>query len=86
MPLSKASARAFVRLFYAGAMECGLDKQGRINISPVLREHSDIEKEVCIIGVGSRIEIWSKNNWDRYNNPDNLSYDDLAEQMEELGI
>ncbi len=86
LPLSKPGARAFVRLFYAGAIECILDKQGRINITSILREHASIEKEVSIIGVGNRIEIWSKNNWERYNNPDNLSYDDLAEQMEDLGI
>ncbi len=86
LPLSKPGARAFVRLFYAGAIECVLDKQGRINITSILREHASIEKEVSIIGVGNRIEIWSKNNWERYNNPDNLSYDDLAEQMEDLGI
>lgn len=86
LPLSNSSARTFVRLFYAGAIECNLDKQGRINISNILREHASIEKEVSIIGVGNRIEIWSKNNWDRYNNPENLSYDDIAEQMEDLGI
>ncbi len=86
LPLSKGSARAFRRLFYSGAIECSLDKQGRINITSILRDHACIEKEVSIIGVGDRIEIWSKDNWDRYNHPDNLSYDDLAEQMEELGI
>lgn len=86
LPLAKANARAFVRTFYSGAMECGLDKQGRINVSSNLREHGELEKEVCIIGVGTRIEIWSKSNWEHYNNPENFSYDDLAEQMEDLGI
>ena len=86
LPLSNSSARTFVRLFYAGAIECNLDKQGRINISNILREHANIKKEVSIIGVGNRIEIWSKINWDRYNNPENLSYEDIAEQMEDLGI
>lgn len=86
LPLSNANARAFKRFFNASAIDCTLDKQGRINISQPLREHALVEKEVNIIGVGDRIEIWSRDAWESYNAPDNLSYDDIAEQMEELGI
>jgi len=86
LPLTNKNARAFVRLFFSGATECSLDKQGRINIPVPLRNHGEIQKEVNVIGVGTRIEIWSKDNWDEYNNPDNISYDDIAEQMAELGI
>lgn len=86
LPLTNRNARAFVRLFFAGACECSLDKQGRINIPNNLIVHSKIEKEVMIIGVGERIEIWSKDNWLEYNEPENISYDEIAEQMAELGI
>lgn len=86
LPLTKSTARKFSRFFYAGAMDYGLDKQGRINITPGLRKHAEIEKEVVIIGVGTRIEIWSKVTWESYNSPDNMNYDEIAEQMEELGI
>lgn len=86
LPLTNKNARAFVRLFFAGATECSLDKQGRINIPQPLRSHACLEKEVIVIGVGTRIEIWSTDQWDQYNNPDNISYDDIAEQMAELGI
>ncbi len=67
-------------------MDYGLDKQGRINITPVLRKHAFIEKEVVVIGVGTRMEIWSKDAWEDYNSPENMNYDEIAEQMEELGI
>ncbi len=86
LPLTNKSARAFVRLFFAGAMECSLDKQGRVNIAQNLRTYADMTKDVMVIGVGSRVEIWSVDNWDNYNNPENISYEDIAEQMAELGI
>ncbi len=72
--------------FFAGATECTLDKQGRVNIPQPLREHGKIEKDVIVIGVGTRVELWSETNWTTYNDPDNISYDDIAEQMAELGI
>jgi len=86
LPLTNKNARAFVRLFFSGATECSLDKQGRINIPQPLRTHGGITKDVQVIGVGTRIEIWSTENWETYNNPDNISYDEIAEQMAELGI
>lgn len=86
LPLTNKSARAFVRLFFSGATECSLDKQGRINIPQPLRTHAKLEKDVIVIGVGTRIELWSTNVWEDYNNPENISYDDIAEQMAELGI
>ncbi len=86
LPLTNRDARAFVRFFFLGASECELDKQGRVLIPPNLREHSKLEKEVVIIGVSTRIEIWSKEEWDSYNNDDSLSYDSIAEKMAELGI
>jgi len=86
LPLTNRNARAFVRLFFAGATECTLDKQGRVNIPQPLRDHGQIEKDVIVIGVGTRVELWSDTNWTAYNDPDNISYDDIAEQMAELGI
>lgn len=86
LPLTNRNARAFVRLFFSGATECSLDKQGRVTIPQNLREYCGLEKEVAIIGVSTRIEIWSKNSWDNYNDTANISYDDIAEKMAELGI
>ena len=86
LPLTNRNARAFVRLFFAGATECSLDKQGRILVPQILREHSQIEKEVMIIGVGTRVEIWSLDKWNAYTDPDNISYDEIAEHMADLGI
>ncbi|WIV11249.1 division/cell wall cluster transcriptional repressor MraZ [Proteiniborus sp. MB09-C3] len=86
LPLTRKDARAFVRFFFSGATECELDKQGRILIPGNLREHCKIDKEAVIIGVSNRVEIWSKEEWDLYNDDENLSYESIAEKMAELGI
>src|SRR5690625_6367338 len=62
LPLTNRDARAFVRFFFSGASESSLDKQGRVLIPANLREHSRLEKEAVIIGVATRLEIWSKDS------------------------
>lgn len=86
LPLTNKNARDFVRFFLSGAMECEIDKQGRFLISSNLRNVASLEKEVVIIGVGTRIEIWNKDKWEEYNSEENISADDIAENMTMLGI
>lgn len=86
LPIANKSARKFTRFFLAGANNCMLDKQGRVLIPNNLRVFAELEKEVVLIGVSNRIEIWSKELWDAYNNNDDLSVDEIAEQMTDLGI
>lgn len=85
LPVASKDARAFVRYFFSSAVECEIDKQGRLTIPQNLKEHAKIEKDLVTIGVMSRIEIWSKQEWQNYGD-DNLSYDEIAEKMAELGI
>lgn len=86
LPLTRKDARAFVRFFFSGASECQLDKQGRILIPSNLRNHAEILKDSVIIGVSNRVEVWSKEKWELYNDDDDLSYENIAEKMAELGI
>ena len=86
LPITSKDARAFVRVFFAGASECELDKQGRVTIPQNLREHGKIDKDIVIIGVSTRLEIWGKEEWENYNETSDLSYDDMAERMAQLGI
>ena len=84
LPLTNKNARDFVRFFLAGATECEIDKQGRFLISGNLRNYAALEKEVVIVGVHNRIEIWNKDKWN--NLDENISADEIAENMESLGI
>lgn len=86
LPLTRKDARAFVRFFFSGATECELDKQGRILIPNNLKKHAKLDKEATVIGVSNRVEIWSSKEWEDYNNDDDLSYENIAEKMSELGI
>jgi len=85
LPLTSKDARAFVRFFFSGANEAEVDKQGRIVIPSALLEYSNIKKDIVSIGVSNRIEVWSKEKWEDYNNS-NINYDEIAERMSELGI
>lgn len=84
LPLTNKNARQFSRFFLAGAATCEVDKQGRILIPGVLREFAELVKDVVLVGVLSRIEIWSKDKWLESNVYEDM--DDIAEHMEELGL
>ena len=84
LPLTNANARKFSRFFLAGACACEVDRQGRILIPSVLREFAKLEKDVVLVGVGSRIEIWTKAVWNEKNVYDDM--EEIAENMEGLGI
>jgi len=86
LPLTNKNARDFVRFFLSGAIECEIDKQGRFLIASNLREYANMEKDVVIIGVGTRLEIWDREKWQSYNSDANISADEIAENMTMLGI
>lgn len=86
LPLTNKDARAFIRFFFAGASECEVDKQGRILIPQNLREYAELEKDIYVIGVSTRVELWDKSKWENYSGDDNVSADAIAEKMAELGI
>lgn len=86
LPLTKKDARAFTRFFLAGAVECEIDKQGRILIPANLRSHAKIEKDVIFIGVSTRVEIWSREVWEEYSNNMDVSFEEIAEHLDDLNI
>ena len=86
LPLTNKDARQFTRFFLAGAAACEVDKQGRILLPQVLRDFAQLEKEVVLIGVASRVEIWSKINWEQSMSTYNDDMNEIAEKMESLGF
>ena len=84
LPVTNANARKLTRFFLAGATVCEVDRQGRILLPSVLRDFAGLEKEVVLVGVGSRIEIWNKATWAEKNVYDDM--EEIAENMEGLGI
>ena len=84
IPLTTKDARKFSRFFFAGAASCEVDKQGRILLPRALREFAKLQKDVVLVGVLSRIEIWSKDRWQDANAYDDM--DEAAEHMAQLGL
>ncbi len=84
LPITNKEARQFVRFFLAGATEVEVDKQGRILVPNILREFAQISKDVVLIGVASRIEIWSKERFEGMAAYEDM--DEIAEHMAQLGL
>ena len=84
LPLINKDARSFARFFLAGAATVEVDKQGRILIPSNLREFAGLDKDVVLVGVGSRIEIWSNEAWVDMNTDDNM--DAITATMESMGL
>ncbi|HLS35861.1 MAG TPA: division/cell wall cluster transcriptional repressor MraZ [Bacillota bacterium] len=86
LPLTKRDARAFTRFFFSGAIECEVDKQGRINIPQPLRKYAKLDKECTVIGVSSRIEFWSTEVWEDYFTESEESFAEIAENLMDFDI
>ena len=86
LPLTKRDARRFTRFFFSGAVECEVDKQGRINIPQPLRTYSKLEKECVVIGVSNRVEVWSKEIWEDYFTQSEESFAEIAENLMDFDI
>ena len=82
MPLTHKNARAFSRFFIGSAGECDVDKQGRILIPSSLRAYAQLGRDVVLVGVGSRVEIWNREAWEAASACENI--EELAEGLEEL--
>lgn len=84
LPLTNKDARQFVRFFLAGAANVEVDKQGRILVPSNLREFAKLSKEVVLVGIASRIEIWSKEIWENTESFEDM--EEIAEHMADLGL
>jgi len=86
LPFTKKDARNFVRFFLSGAIQTEVDKQGRIKLTSSMISYANILKECVIVGVGNRLEIWAKENWNKFllENEEKLS--SLAENLFEIDL
>ncbi len=66
LSFTNTEARQFNRIFFSGACEVTCDKQGRILIPEYLKDFANIKRDVIIVGVSNRMEIWSKENWQEF--------------------
>lgn len=80
---TKQEGRTFNRLYFSGAVEVITDKQGRILLPPYLKDFAQIKREVVIVGVSNRIEIWAKDKWQDFYGSSWQSFEEIAEKLME---
>ena len=73
--------RQFMRIFLSGATVCEYDKQGRINIPKPLVEYAKLTKDCIIIGVDEKLEIWSRDCWEKFISENEESLSDIADDL-----
>lgn len=78
------TAQKSLRLLLSSAYELETDNQGRSLLPQSLKEFAKIKKDIVIIGVGSRVEIWAKEVWDDYNS--DLEFDSELSNLKDYGV
>ncbi len=84
-PVTKKNTRKFSRWFFSSASEESMDQQGRTRVPQNLIEYAGLKKDIVLVGVSDRAEIWSKEKWDDYYKQADLEFtedDDTFEKLE----
>ena len=86
LPLSQKKARNFKRFMLSGASEIEIDGLGRVLIAEPLRKYAQLLKNIVIIGVSDRVELWDERVWNETIAEAEKESGDLAEGLSEFGI
>ena len=86
LPSGQVNARGFIRMMLSGAVDVELDKLGRILVPDYLKEYAFLKKNVAILGLSNRIEIWNEEKWQGYKKKTEMSVGDIAEKLKEFGV
>jgi len=80
-PVTSKQARDYMRLFLSGAQDESLDGQHRITIPQQLRTYAGLDRELAVIGAGSRAEIWDAEAWNAYVEAKEAEFSETAEEV-----
>lgn len=80
-PVTSKQARDYLRVFLSGASAESADKQNRVTIPPALRSYAGLDRDLVVIGAGSRAEIWDAEAWETYLAEQEAAFADTAEEV-----
>jgi MraZ protein len=83
LPTTNPQARRYARFFFSQAQSERIDRQGRLTVPQAFRAYAGLEKEVVVVGAGTRVEIWDSERWDSHREQAESSVEEIAS---ELGI
>lgn len=75
------ATRDYLRVFLSGATDEQADSKGRVMIPPMLRTYAHLDRDIAIIGVGTRAEIWDLTTWQTYLNDKEDDYSHIADDV-----
>jgi MraZ protein len=82
----KKEVKNFQRFYIGSAIECPLDGNGRILIPPTLRDYADLKRDVVVLGMLKKMEIWSKDRWSQAYSEAEKQFEELSDVLAESGI
>lgn len=86
LPVGESGTRSFIRIMLAGATDTEVDSQGRILVPEYLKQDGGLKKEVTIVGLFNRLELWDTAKWNRYKVSAEKNTGKIAEELGKLGI
>jgi MraZ protein len=86
LPQLKKEIKAYLRFFYSSGVDCVIDKQGRLLIPQTHRDYANLQKDVILVGVGTKIEIWDKQQREDEFKKAQESFDQNSDTLTDLGL
>jgi MraZ protein len=86
LPNGQVDARGLTRIMLSGAVDVELDKLGRILIPDYLKNYAFLKKNVTILGLSNRIEVWDEKRWREYKEKTEKEIGDMASRLQQLGF
>jgi MraZ protein len=86
LSLVKKESKTFLRFFYSSAIDCMIDKQGRLLIPQTLRDYANLQKDVVLVGEGRKIEIWAKERWQEVVQRAQEEFEQISDTLAGLGL
>lgn len=80
-PLTSKQARDYLRVMLSGASDEMPDKQGRITLPTALRTYAGLDRDLAVIGAGTRVEIWDAVAWETYLAEQETAFSETAEEV-----
>ena len=86
LPSGQIDVRGFNRIILAGAVNVDFDRLGRILVPDFLKQYAILKKNVVIVGVYNRLEIWDETKWETYKQKTEKNVGDIAQRLSDLGV
>lgn len=80
-PITSKQGRDYLRVFLSGAHAETPDKQGRLTLPATLRDYAGLDRDLAVIGAGSRAEIWDAAAWQRYLTEQESAFAEIEEEV-----